>query len=85
LEFKRKEELTMKRFFLILLVVAVIGTLSFGGCTEPAQQEEEEEEPEVLKIGSVFNLANPMYPEQKKWLDLFAKLVMSRGVGMIMV
>jgi len=76
----------MKKFFLILLAITVIGALILGGCAKPAPTPTPTPKPapkpapaKVLKIGSVQNLTTPMGLEQKKWLDLLAKLVNEQG------
>jgi len=62
----------VKKVFLILLAIAVIGALIFGGCAKPVATK-------VLKIGSVLNLADPWGIEENKWFTLFAKLINAEG------
>ena len=82
----------MKRFFIILLAVAVIGALILGGCakkttsttttttqTQTSTSTTTTTPHKVLKIGSVAAMNSPSGVENKKWYDLVAKLVNEQG------
>jgi branched-chain amino acid transport system substrate-binding protein len=87
----------LKRFFIILLAIAVIGTLIFGGCTKKTTTTTTQTQTstptkkttttttttttphKVLKIGSVIGLNYAAGVEEKKWYDLFAKLINEQG------
>ena len=82
----------MKRCFLICLAVALIGALILGGCakkttstttattqTQTSTSTTTTVPHKALKIGGVLPLNNARSIEQKKWFDLFAKLVNEQG------
>ena len=83
----------MKRFFVILLAVAVIGALILGGCakkttstttttttqTQTSTSTTTTTPHKVLKFGCVTGLNTSMGVEKKKWYDLLTKLVNEQG------
>ena len=87
----------MKRVFVILLAVVVIGALILSGCTKPTPSTTttttqtqtststktttttSEAPHKVLKIGSVISMVTPTGVEEKKWFNLFAKLINEQG------
>jgi ABC-type branched-subunit amino acid transport system substrate-binding protein len=79
----------VRKFFLILLAVALVGALILGGCTKKTpsttttttqtQTTTTTAPHKVLKIGSITGMNTPSGVEQKKWLDLFDKLINEKG------
>ena len=75
----------MKKLFFVSLAIILIAGVVLVGCakeTTPSTTTPTSPAPaplKELKIGSVQNLTNPMGLEQKKWLDLFAKLLNAQG------
>jgi len=76
----------VKKFFLILLAIALVGALIFGGCAKPAPTPTPTPTPtpkpapqKVLKIGTSQALNDPSGVEAKNWFELFAKLVNDQG------
>ncbi len=82
----------MKKLFLVSLMVILVVGLILGGCTkkttsttttttqtQTSTSTTTTTPHKVLKIGSVQPLNVPMGVEQKKWLDLFAKLINEQG------
>jgi branched-chain amino acid transport system substrate-binding protein len=80
----------MNRFLLILLAIALAGALIFSGCPQPATTTPTQttaptttaaptQQPKVLKFGTVQALNTADGVGQKKWYDLFAKLINEQG------
>ena len=84
----------MKRFFVILLAVAVIGALILGGCTKKTTSTTTTTTQTQTSTSTTTTTPKPTqgiedwqctgseYPsgvEQKKWFDLFAKLINEQG------
>ena len=78
----------MKRLCLILLAIALIGILIFGGCSKSTTTPTPTPTPaptpapapqKVLKIGTTQDLSTLAGLETKNWYDLFAKLINDQG------
>lgn len=80
----------MKKFLFILLAAIAISGLIFGGCAKPEPTQtttppqtttptQTTAPPKVLKFGTVQAMNTPDGVGQKKWYDLFAKLINDQG------
>jgi ABC-type branched-subunit amino acid transport system substrate-binding protein len=90
-----KGGITLRKLLFISLLIILIGGVVLVGCSQKASTTitsttstakttssgttSVAAPTKVLKIGSVQNLTNAMGLEQKKWLDLFAKLINAQG------
>jgi ABC-type branched-subunit amino acid transport system substrate-binding protein len=59
----------MRKFFFVVLAVVLMAGLILGGCAKPAPTPTK-----VLKIGQTEALNTPGGLQDKKWMELFAKL-----------
>ena len=80
----------MKKLFLVSLMVILVVGLILGGCTkkttsptttttQTSTSTTKTAPHKVLKIGSAIGLNSPQGIEQKKWYELFAKLINEQG------
>jgi branched-chain amino acid transport system substrate-binding protein len=75
----------VKKLFLVLSIILIACVLLVGcnksapGTTTGPAGTQQSGSQKVLKVGSVQNMTMPMNLEQKKWLDLFAKVINAQG------